>query len=99
MSGLHLSGPHRFKIGQKVWVRDARLHGYAIVEATVADLHYHPDRHPWYPDGEGYDLDGELWWTCYPGCRVFATKEEAKAARMNKSKEYFEGLAAQQRSR
>lgn len=76
-------------------MRDARSHGYAIVEATVVDLHYHPGRHPWYPDGEGYDLDGDLWWTCYPGCRVFATRAEAIAARMKKSKEYFEGLAAQ----
>jgi hypothetical protein len=92
-----MSRLHRFTVGQKVWVRDFRLHGYAIVEATVIELHYHPGRHPWYPDGEGYDLEGDLWWTCYPGCRVFATKEEATAARMKRSKEEFEGLAAQQR--
>lgn len=79
---------HRFQAGQKVWVRD-RGHGrhgggYRIVEATVRELHYHPGRHPSCPDGEGYSLDGELWWDCYPGCRVFATRKEAVAARMPK---------------
>lgn len=76
----------RFSEGQKVWVRD-RGHGrngggYRIVEAVVLEQHYHPGRHPWYPHGEGYSLDGNLWWDCYPGCRVFATKEEAVAARL-----------------
>jgi hypothetical protein len=27
-----------------------------------------------------------LHWDCYPGCRVFATREEAIAARMGKVK-------------
>jgi hypothetical protein len=74
----------RFKEGQTVWVRDLGSHGrgYKIEEATVRERHFHPDRHPFYPNGEGYSLDGMLWWDCYPGCRVFATKEEAKAARI-----------------
>lgn len=80
-------GVHRFVAGQKVWVRD-KGHGrngggYRIVEATVREQHYHPGRHPWYPNGEGYSLDGNLWWDCYPGCRVFATRVEAVAARMS----------------
>jgi hypothetical protein len=84
---MNSNGVHRFAVGDKVWVRDARHHGgYCIVEAIVRDLHFHPDRHPWYPHGEGYDLDGQLWWTCYPGCRVFATRAEALAARMTKLK-------------
>src|ERR1019366_3116347 len=78
-------GVFRFRRGQYVWVRD-RCHskglsgrgGYTIVQARV------PDRHPFYPNGEGYALDGELWWDCYPGCRVFATRAEALAARMGK---------------
>jgi hypothetical protein len=83
---------HRFKVGDKVWVRD-RAHGkpnsfnprggYCIVEATVREQHDHPGRHPFYPNGEGYALDGNLWWDCYPGCRVFATQAEARAARMS----------------
>jgi hypothetical protein len=84
---------HRFKVGDKVWVRD-RAHGsidsrggYCIVEATVRELHDHPGRHPAYPNGEGYALDGELWWDCYPGCRVFRTRPEALAARMSNVKE------------
>ncbi len=60
--------------------------GYKIEEATVLELHYHPGRHPWYPNGEGYDLEGNLWWTCYPGCRVFATRAEAIAARLSEIK-------------
>ena len=72
----------RFQVGDKVWVRDRRTRGYAVVEAVVREQHTHQDRHPAYPDGEGYALDGELWWDCYPGCRVFATQGEAKAARI-----------------
>ena len=77
-------GEFRFGVGDKVWVRDRRVRGYAIVEATVREQHYHPDRHPFYPDGEGYALDGQLWWDCYPGCRVFATRTEATQARLPK---------------
>ena len=76
---------HRFDSGDKVWVRDhphKSRGGYTIVEATVREQHYHPDRHPFYPNGEGYALDGELWWDCYPGCRVFATRQEAIDARL-----------------
>ena len=86
-------GVFRFKRGEKVWVRD-RCHGkaplsnvrggFTIVEARVRERHYHPGRTPAYPNGEGYALDGELWWDCYPGCRVFKTREEALAARMSK---------------
>lgn len=77
---------HRFKVGQVVWVRDLASHGrgYKIEFATVREQHYHPDRHPGYPHGEGYALDGELWWDCYPGCRVFGTREEATKARVPK---------------
>ena len=89
---------HRFSVGQTVWVRDHRPHGYAIVEAVVRELHTHPDRHPWYPDGEGYSLDGDLWWDCYPGCRVFATRLEALKARMGISETEFEALALGQRA-
>lgn len=81
----------RFKVGDKVWVRDPAHHkgfrgsgGYCIVEATVRELHLHLDRHPFYPNGEGYALYGELWWDCYPGCRVFATRDEALKARMGR---------------
>ena len=63
----------RFNVGQSV-----------IEQATVRECNYHPDRHPSYPNGEGYSLDGNLWWDCYPGCRVFKTREEALAARMPK---------------
>jgi hypothetical protein len=77
---------YRFQVGQKVWVRDRGRGrhggGYRIVEATVREQHYHPDGHPFYPNGEGYELEGKLWWSCYPGCRVFATRQEAVAARM-----------------
>lgn len=69
----------RFKVGDTVWVRDYR----GVKEATVREQHEHPDRHPFYPHGEGYALDGYLWWDCYPGCRVFATRAEAKAARVS----------------
>lgn len=74
----------RFKAGDTVFVRDLNTsgRGYRIVSATVRAQHYHPDRHPGYPNGEGYTLDGELWWDCYPGCRVFATRAEALAARI-----------------
>ena len=82
---------HRFKVGDTVWVRDRGHHlgsmrggGYTIVQATVREQHYHPGRHPGYPNGEGYALDGELWWDCYPGCRVFATQAEARAARIGR---------------
>ena len=80
-----MADPHRFDSGDKVWVRDhphKSRGGYTIVEATVREQHYHPDRHPFYPNGEGYALDGELWWDCYPGCRVFATRQEAIDARL-----------------
>ena len=86
----------RFRVGQNVWVRDRgvaknnpgsfRPAGYSIVKAKVVERHYHPDRHPFYLNGEGYELDGELWWSCYPGCRVFATRAEALAARMSRIK-------------
>lgn len=77
-------GVFRFRVGDKVWVRDKAYHrgGYRIVEAVVEALHAHPDRHPWYPNGEGYQLCGWLWWSCYPGCRVFTTREDALKARM-----------------
>jgi hypothetical protein len=80
-------GEFRFSVGQTVWVRDrtAGRGGYKITQATVREQHYHPDRHPGYPNGEGYALDGELWWDCYPGCRVFATREEALSARLSKA--------------
>lgn len=91
---LHVRWPKgvfRFQRGQYVWVRDpahSSNHrgrgGYRIVRARVRERHYHPDRHPFYPNGEGYALDGSLWWDCYPGCRVFATYAEALAARMGK---------------
>ena len=77
----------RFKVGDKVWVKDKGHgesgRGYAIIEATVREQHRHPDRHPFYPNGEGYALDGDLWWDCYPGCRVAATREEARAIRLS----------------
>lgn len=86
----------RFQVGQTVWVRDYRYpRGCKIVEAKVEDQHYHPGRHPWYPNGEGYDLDGDLWWTCYPGCRVFGTREEAAAARLPKDRNAAEHFAHQ----
>lgn len=51
----------RFSVGDTVWVRDYRYpRGCKIVEATVREQHYHAGRHPWYPNGEGYDLDGDL---------------------------------------
>lgn len=74
----------RFGIGDEVWVRDRGTHGgYKIEKATVREQHYHPGRHPSYPDGEGYALDGNLWWDCYPGCRVAATRQEALAIRLS----------------
>jgi hypothetical protein len=51
------------------------------------ERHLHTDRHPAYPNGEGYALDGELWWDCYPGCRVFKTREEAIKARLSEVKD------------
>lgn len=74
----------RFNVGDTVWVRDRRRvrGGFRLVEAKVRERHYHPSRHPFYPNGEGYSLEGELWWDCYPGCRVFATREEASKARL-----------------
>ena len=57
---------------------------YTIVEATVREhsISQIPTGTPFYPNGEGYALDGELWWDCYPGCRVFATRQEAIDARL-----------------
>ena len=85
----YASGIFRFKRGQYVWVRDVAHHknyrgkgGFTIVQARVRERHYHPERHPFYLNGEGYTLDGYLHWDCYPGCRVFATREEAVSARM-----------------
>lgn len=80
---------HRFAIGETVWVRDRGRNGggVSLEEAIVLERHYHPDRHPYYPNGEGYVLDGELWWSCYSGCRVFKTREEVSRARLNKIKE------------
>jgi len=85
------AGVFRFRRGQYVWVRDAAhgknncgRGGYCLVQARVRERHFHPDRHPFYFNGEGYALDGQLWWDCYPGCRVFATRAEALAARMGK---------------
>ncbi|MDE2106843.1 MAG: hypothetical protein KGL39_57035 [Patescibacteria group bacterium] len=77
-------GVFRFSRGQYVWVRDRRIArgGFRIVRARVNERHYHPGRHPGYPNGEGYSLAGELYWDCYPGSRVFATREEAIAARI-----------------
>jgi hypothetical protein len=87
--------PPRFKVGDEVLVRDkgAGRGGYRIVKATVVEVHDHPGREPGYPHGEGYELDGELWWSCYPGCRVWATRAEALAARMDMEwiREYFYG--------
>ena len=93
----HYPGVFRFKTGDKVWVRDrGRNGGYRTVEAVVREQHYHPDRHPWYPYGEGYDLEGKLWWSCYTGCRVFATKEQVRTARMSVSTAEFENRAKAQ---
>jgi hypothetical protein len=80
----------RFKIGDTVWVKD-RGHGpsgrgCAIVKATIREQHSHPGRHPFYPNGEGYALNGNLWWDCYPGCRVAATRKEAIAIRLSEIK-------------
>jgi len=84
----------RFNAGQTVWVRDYRYpRGCKVVEATVREQHSHHGRHPWYPNGEGYSLDGELWWDCYPGCRVFATREEAKAGRLPRNRVEAEEVA------
>lgn len=75
----------RFDVGDRVWVKDRGKNGkgYAIKEATVREQHDHPDRHPFYPNGEGYALDGHLWWDCYPGCRVAATRKDAIAIRLS----------------
>ena len=82
-------GVFRFKRGENVWVRDRGTGrgGYRIVPAKVMERHLHTDRHPAYPNGEGYALDGELWWDCYPGCRVFKTREEAIKARLSEVKD------------
>lgn len=94
---------HRFSVGQTVWVRDkghgSNGSGYKIEQAVVREQHIHPGRQPWYPNGEGYSLDGNLWWDCYPGCRVFATRNEAVNARMTKSVWEFEAVAAEQYKR
>ena len=74
----------RFQAGDDVWVRDrGNKGGYCIVQAKVREQHHHPGRHPGYPNGEGYALDGDLWWDCYPGCRVFGTRQQATAARIS----------------
>jgi hypothetical protein len=87
-------GIFRFHVGQIVWVRDYRWpRGYKIEQATVRECHEHAGRHPWYPNGEGYSLDGQLWWDCYPGCRVFATREEALKARLPKNETEAEHVA------
>jgi hypothetical protein len=92
---LKVNNIWRFQMGQAVWVRDFRSpHGVKIVQATVREQHEHGDRHPWYPNGEGYSLDGELWWDCYPGCRVFATQEEAKSGRLPKNEEEAKVIAS-----
>lgn len=84
----------RFRVGQTVWVRDYRYpRGCKVVEAKVRELHEHHGRHPWYPNGEGYALDGELWWDCYPGCRVFGAHGEAIAGRLPKNRAEAEELA------
>lgn len=87
MGKMDIHGVFRFKVGDTVWVRDRghSIHGsggYTIVKATVRERHYHPGRHPAYPNGEGYALDGDLWWDCYPGCRVAATRAEAIQIRL-----------------
>ncbi len=80
-------GVFRFQAGESVWVRDrGKRGGYCITQAIVREQHYHPDRDPFYPEGEGYALNGELWWDCYPGCRVFTSREAALKARMGKIK-------------
>lgn len=77
-------GVFRFKRGENVWVRDRGVSGgYRIVPAKVRERHYHPGRHPFYLNGEGYALDGYLWWDCYPSCRVFKTRAEAIKARLS----------------
>lgn len=77
----------RFSVGQIVWVRDYRWpRGRKVVKAIVREQHIHEGRHPWYPNGEGYALDGELWWDCYSGSRVFLTREEAMSERLPKNK-------------
>jgi len=84
----------RFNVGQTVWVRDYRPEGgYKLEKATVREQHEHPGRHPWYPDGEGYSLDGNLWWDCYPGCRVHATREAARDFRLPKNETEAEHFA------
>lgn len=66
----------RFQPGDKVWVRDRRLArgGFKVEPAVVVE--YAP-RYGFKPNDEGYELDGYLYWTTYPGCRVFATRHEA----------------------
>jgi hypothetical protein len=80
-------GIFRFKRGETVWVRDhphKSPGGFTIVKARVIERHYHPGRHPGYPGGEGYRLQGDLWWDCYPGVRVHKTRDHAIAARIDK---------------
>lgn len=88
----------RFKVGDKVFVRDVSLSGsgFRIVgPVVVQEVHSHPGRSPFYPHGEGYafgyagigteqehEAQPGLWWDCYPGCRVWATRAEAIRARL-----------------
>jgi len=95
----------RFRVGDKVWVRDVgctlyhRMRGFRIRgPVVIQEVHSHPGRHPFYPGGEGYSFNysgvgseadneaqDDLWWDCYPGSRVWATREEASAARVSEA--------------
>jgi len=80
---LHINGKSqiwrrdvlRFKVGDKVWVRDRRAArgGFRVVEAVVEGAYTKGHRSQF----EWYNLDGDLWWKEYPGCRVFSTRRAA----------------------